>query len=116
MKTSRMHAVWRPSLRQLDGEDCMLIVKVGSEDIPARPQDIKAVQRELEQCTSEQQICLVTHHAIEFVVIPRSLIRGAKVVATEPSIEAYGVVGTRLPPNRNTDYFGDPSDNVYRSL
>ena len=112
-----MHMVWRPSLRQLDGEDCVLVVKVGNEDRPAGPEDIKAIKNMLEQCTSEQPICLITHHAIEFVVVPRSLIRGSKVVSVLESAKLDdGIDGARQPPNRNPEYFGDPLANIYRSL
>lgn len=44
------------------------IVKVGSEERPASPEDLEAVQAELAAVANDPLLTLVTHHAFEYVV------------------------------------------------
>jgi hypothetical protein len=50
-------------------EDETLIIKVGTKDRPATEEDIKGVQLIFAQVKRDEKLTLITHHAIEFVVV-----------------------------------------------
>lgn len=52
-------------------EDDVLVVKVGTEEHPATENDIMNIQLLLSQCRTDKNLCLVTHHAIEFVILKK---------------------------------------------
>jgi len=60
-------------------EEDILVVKVGSEDRPASKEDIENVQTLLAQASKNQNIAIVTHNLIEFVVIKRALLKNVIV-------------------------------------
>ena len=59
----------------------MLIVKVGTRDRPATVKDIKDVQqllikaREVQDCLVQDQLTIVTHHAIEFITLNKQCLK-----------------------------------------
>lgn len=65
-------------------EDCVLVVKVGSDERPASSEDITSVAEAMKQLSKElragDDTFLVTHHAIVFVAIPRGLLLNEPVV------------------------------------
>jgi len=56
-------------------DDEILVVKVGTDERPSGPDDLKAIQMLLTQASLDKSLCLVTHHAVEFVTIKRSLLK-----------------------------------------
>ena len=55
-------------------DDEILVCKVGSDERPAGKEDIKAMQLLLAQASLDKNLCIVTHHAIEFVTNKKSLL------------------------------------------
>ena len=60
-------------------EDCILVVKVGSDERPAGVGDIADMAAKLSQVINDPRSVFVTHHAVDFVVIPRKLFGSAVV-------------------------------------
>lgn len=58
----------------------ILIIKVGNEDRPAGPEDIKELQNALNKVALDPNLTLVTHHAISFKTIKKSLFDNIEVV------------------------------------
>lgn len=47
----------------------MLVVKVGSDERPAGPADIKNIQKALKRLFKKGHNTLVTHHCLDFVAV-----------------------------------------------
>lgn len=60
-------------------QDSILICKVGNEERPASYENILDVQQKLIECSNQKESTLVTHHAIEFLTIPRPLLKNILV-------------------------------------
>ena len=56
--------------------DNILIVKVGSDERPASTQDLVNINEKLSEAANDPNSVFVTHHCIEFCVLPRSLLAG----------------------------------------
>ena len=61
-------------------EDCVMVVKVGSEYRPASSADLVQVQMSLAQGQNDPNLTIVTHHAMEFELIPKSAFQDSKMV------------------------------------
>ena len=53
-------------------EDEILVIKVGTKEFPAGPKDIENVQMLFSQAAKDPNLCIVTHHAIKFVVLKKA--------------------------------------------
>lgn len=58
----------------------ILFVCVGNDDRPAGPEDIKELQNALNKVALDPNLTLVTHHAISFKTIKKSLFDNIEVV------------------------------------
>ena len=56
-------------------KDEILVVKVGTDERPASEDDIKEIQLLLAQAAANKSLCIVTHHAIDFVKIKRNCLQ-----------------------------------------
>ncbi len=64
---------------EIKDEDFMLVVKVGSDERPAGINDLQSIADVLTRIQNDPSACLVTHHAVEFVAVPRKML-GKSVV------------------------------------
>ena len=63
------------------GQDDLLVVKVGTEKSPASYADIASIQVQLAHIKANPDLMLVTHHAIDFIVLKRALLKNAIVTS-----------------------------------
>jgi len=55
-------------------EKQLMIVKVGTDDRPASAEDIETIRKSFEEMKKGENNTLITHHAINVVIIPVELI------------------------------------------
>ena len=65
-------------------DDCILVIKVGSDERPASAEDLASINEALEKVCKlirvGEDVTLVTHHSIEFVAVPRAMLLNGSVV------------------------------------
>jgi len=54
--------------------DSIVVVRVGTDERPAAQEDIDYIKKEFSNAIKEGESVIFTHHAIDFVVIPKLLI------------------------------------------
>ena len=68
-------------------EEDILVVKVGTDDRPASSEDIQSVVESMEKVVKNKDTCIVTHHAINFSILKRSMLKNAIVCSGETPIK-----------------------------
>jgi hypothetical protein len=73
------HAVTFESIGRPE-DDKVLVIKLGSDERPAGPQDIQETQDRIEAQEGVDWGCIVTHHAVSFSEIDRKSISKGMIV------------------------------------
>jgi len=70
------------SVPDVDLNNYLLVCKVGTEDRPAGPRDIELMQILLAKA-SKDKLTIVTHHAVDFVLIPKACLANVQCIGTK---------------------------------
>ena len=113
--TKKTHDIQVTKVTQGD----LLVIRVGNDSRPAGPEDLKAIQKQL-QISGVDGLTAVTHHAIDFFVVPEMnenetlVIRvgsdnrpasPSDIAAISKSLAQLAVNGGTLVTHHAVDYF-----------
>lgn len=85
-KTNRAKKIKIP---EIDGEEEILVVRVGSDERPAGPKDLENMQKSLSQLRADDSLTLVTHHCVDFAVLKKKFFKGNVCIMAYKSPEDF---------------------------
>ena len=85
-KTDKVRKFQMP---EIDENEEILVVRVGSDERPASPKDLENMQKSLAQLAVDDSLTLVTHHCVDFAVLKKKFFKGKVCIMAYKSPEDF---------------------------